>query len=263
MSMKNIISSENPLYKKLKKIANSERARRKVGCTLLDGIHLANSYLQSGLKPILCIVSDKSLMHAEVSLVARQCEFDGVQCVVIPDKKYSTLSQVENGINLLFMVKIPKAVVPPALTQSAVLIDKMQDPGNLGSILRSAAAAGIKSAYCSKGSVSVWSPKVLRAGMGGHFMMDIFDDVDLVKLVRTAQVPVLATSSYAEKSIYQANLNAESAWIFGQEGHGIGKNLMDLVVSQVSIPHFRRVESLNVAAAAAVCFFEQQRQILS
>ena len=200
-------------------------------------------------------------MHAEASLIIRRCEVNGVQCIVIPDKKYHALSQVENGVSLLFMVRIPRTAVSSVLTKSAVLIDNLQNPGNLGSILRSAAAAGIRHVYCSKESVSAWSPKVLRAGMGAHFMMDIFEDVDLVELIKTAQVPVFATSSYAEQSIYHTNLRRELAWLFGHEGQGVRKNLLNLVTSQVSIPHFRKVESLNVAAAAAVCFFEQKRQI--
>jgi len=261
--MKNTIPSNNPSYKQLKQLANSERARHKAGITLLDGIHLANSYLQYGFKPMLCITSEAMLTHAEASLIIRRCEVNKIQCIVLPDKKYHALSQVENGVNLLFIVKIPKIVVSSTLVQSAVLIDHLQNPGNLGSILRSAAAAGIKRIYCSEGSASAWSPKVLRAGMGAHFTIDIFENVDLVELIKTARVPVFATSSYAKKSIYQTILNRELAWLFGHEGKGIRKELLNLVDSQVAIPHFKKVESLNVAAAAAVCFFEQQRQIIS
>jgi len=260
--MKNITSSANPLYKELKQLATSSQARRKAGRTVLDGIHLAEAYLQSGARPALCVASETALTHAEAAVVLRQCQAESVQCVVLPDGLYQALSQVEHGVGLLLVVETPKAAPAAALTQSAVLLDNLQDPGNLGSILRSAAAAGIRHIYCSEGSASAWSPKVLRAGMGAHFILDIYEGVDLAALMATAQIPVLATSSYATQSIYQADLQGSLAWLFGHEGQGVAEDLLQLASQQVVIPHRGQMESLNVAAAAAVCFFEQLRQTL-
>jgi TrmH family RNA methyltransferase len=261
--MKSITSSANPLYKELKQLATSAQARRKAGRTLLDGIHLTEAYLQHGAKPILCVVSASALEHAEAAAVIRECQGAGVQCVLLPDGQYQALSQVEHGVGLLFVIETPKSATPAGLTQSAVLLDNLQDPGNLGSILRSAAAAGIRQIYCSEGSASAWSPKVLRAGMGAHFILDIFEGVDLAALMATTQIPVLATSSYATQSIYQADLSGSLAWLFGHEGQGVAQDLLQLASQQVVIPHRGQMESLNVAAAAAVCFFEQLRQTLA
>ncbi|WP_211463880.1 TrmH family RNA methyltransferase [Collimonas silvisoli] len=260
--MKSITSSANPLYKELKQLATSTHERRKAGRTLLDGIHLTEAYLQHGAKPILCVASASALTHAEAAAVIRQCQAATVQCVVLPDGLYQALSQVEHGVGLLFVIETPKAAAPAGLTQSAVLLDNLQDPGNLGSILRSAAAAGIRQIYCSEGSASAWSPKVLRAGMGAHFILDIFEGVDLAALMAAAQIPVLATSSYATQSIYQVDLSGSLAWLFGHEGQGVAEDLLQLASQQVVIPHRGQMESLNVAAAAAVCFFEQLRQSL-
>ena len=258
--MKSITSSANPLYKELKQLATSAQARRKAGRTLLDGIHLSEAYLQHGGRPALCVASDTALTHAEAAALIRQCQADGVQCVVLPDGQYQALSQVEHGVGLLLVIETPKTAPPAALAQSAVLLDNLQDPGNLGSILRSAAAAGIRQVYCSEGSASAWSPKVLRAGMGAHFILDVFEGVDLAALMAASQVPVLATSSYAVQSIYQADLSLPLAWLFGHEGQGVAEDLLQLASQQVVIPHRGQMESLNVAAAAAVCFFEQLRQ---
>lgn len=258
--MKSISSTANPLYKELKLLATSAQARRKAGRTLLDGIHLAQAYLQHAGQPALCVASESALAHDEAATLIRQCQAARVQCIVLPDGQYGALSQVEHGVGLLFVIETPKADLPPALTQSAVLLDNLQDPGNLGSILRSAAAAGIQQIYCSQGSASAWSPKVLRAGMGAHFILDIFEGVDLAALMTSAQVPVLATSSYATQSIYQADLSGAQAWLFGHEGQGVAEDLLQLASRQVVIPHRGQMESLNVAAAAAVCFFEQLRQ---
>ena len=163
---------------------------------------------------------------------------------------------------LLFLVDIPRRERINTLTQSAVLLDQLQDPGNLGSILRSAAAAGIKHVFCSAGSVAAWSPKVLRAGMGAHFVLEIVENADLHALVGSATIPVLATSSHADSTVFAADLTQSLAWLFGHEGQGVSTSLLAMATQQVAIPHAGEIESLNVAASAAVCLFEQMRQRL-
>ena len=133
----------------------------------------------------------------------------------------------------------------------------------MGSLLRSAAAAGITLVLCSHGTVSAWSPKVMRAGMGAHFLLQIVENVDLLAVLKTTTIPVLATSSYATQTVYQCNLKQPVLWMFGHEGQGLADELMDFATEQVTIPHQGPIESLNVAACAAICFFEQVRQNIS
>jgi TrmH family RNA methyltransferase len=177
-----------------------------------------------------------------------------------PDALFAAISQVEHGVNIAFIVATPRPEQPGVLAQSAVLLDGVQDPGNVGSILRSAGAAGIKQVFCSPGTAFCWSPKVLRAAMGAHFVLEIFENVDLEALVRGAQVPVLATSGYAAERLYDLDLKREVAWVLGHEGQGVSSQLLELATHRVAVPHAGQVESLNVAACAAVCFFEQLRQ---
>ena len=258
--MKAISSRENPLYKELKLLASSSQARRKAGRTLLDGIHLCQAFLDTIGAPALCVVSEGSVNHIEVSDILARCEALHASCIMLPDAMYQVLSQVEHGVGLLFIVDTPQPIPPPKLIDSAVLLDNLQDPGNLGSILRSAAAAGIKRIYCSRGTVSAWSPKVLRAGMGAHFILEIYENADLLTVAGNAQVPVIATSSHADKSIYQLDLRADAAWLFGHEGQGVSTELLELATKKVAIPHLGNIESMNVAASAAICLFEQVRQ---
>ncbi len=260
MNLKPISSRDNLLFKELKHLASSSQARRKASRTLLDGVHLCDAYLQQIGLPPLCVVSETSAAHHEVVPILARCEAGATQCIVLPDALYHALSQVENGIDVLFVIDTPQAPMPEALTQSAVLLDKLQDPGNLGSILRSAAAAGIDSVFCSSGTAFAWSPKVLRAGMGAHFILQIFENVDLATLIQSSNVPVLATSSHASARVYDLDLNRPVAWLFGHEGQGVDENLLSLATHQVTIPHLGTIESLNVAASAAICFFEQVRQ---
>jgi TrmH family RNA methyltransferase len=257
-STKHISSRDNPLYKELKHLASNSQARRKAGRTLLDGIHLCEAYLQHVGVPPLCVVSESSITHAEVAAILDRCR--ATRCIMLPDALYGALSQVENGIGLLFVIDTPRNDTPRRLTQDAVLLDNLQDPGNLGSILRSAAAAGIRDVYCSKGTAFAWSPKVLRAGMGAHFLLNIFENADLSTVLRDSVVPVLATSSHAAQRIYDVDLRNPVAWLLGHEGQGVSEELLALATREVTIPHLGDVESLNVAASAAVCFFEQVRQ---
>jgi TrmH family RNA methyltransferase len=258
--MKSITSRDNPLYKELKHLAGSAQVRRKEARTLLDGVHLCEAYLQFVGKPLFCVVGESALLHHEVLPIVAQCEERAASCISLPDALFGALSQVENGVNILFLINTPAPQTASVLRDNAVLLDNLQDPGNLGSILRSAAAAGIREAYCSTGCVSAWSPKVLRAGMGAQFMLQVFENVDLGALIEGSAVAVLATSSHATRTIYQLDLRQPAAWLFGHEGQGVAPELLDIATQQVAIPHRGQIESLNVAASAAVCFFEQLRQ---
>jgi TrmH family RNA methyltransferase len=260
MSIKFISSRENPLYKELKQLAASAQARRKAGRTLLDGIHLCDAYLRHAGMPLLCLTSESARAISEVASIVSRCEAGKAECIVFPDRMFGALAQVEHGIDLVFVVGIPRLTQAPGLDQSAVLLDNLQDPGNLGSILRSAAAAGIGEIYCGNGTAAAWSPKVLRAGMGAHFLLRIFENVELLELVKASTVPVIATSSHAKLRLYDLDLKAPAAWLFGHEGQGVSPDLLACSTRQIAIPHLGPVESLNVAASAAVCLFEQVRQ---
>jgi RNA methyltransferase, TrmH family len=258
--MRSISSRDNPQYKELKRLATNAAARSISGSTVLDGVHLCAAYLNQVGAPLLCAVGTGSVRDPEVSAIVADCEARSVTCVVLPDGLYRALSQVEHGVALLFVIAVPQALAPDRLAGAAVLLDRLQDPGNLGSILRSTAAAGIQTVYCSAGTASAWSPKVLRAGMGAHFLLNIFEDADLAAVVRNAQVPVLATSSHAAHLLYDVDLRQPLAWIFGNEGSGIAPELLGMASQRVTIPHRAAVESLNVSACAAICLFEQVRQ---
>ncbi|MDO8653400.1 MAG: RNA methyltransferase [Undibacterium sp.] len=258
--MKSITSRDNPLYKELKNLATSSQVRRKSGRTLLDGVHLCEAYWQHLGAPQLCIVAESSRTHHEVEPVVARCLASATQTICLPDGLYHALSQVEHGVGLMFVIATPTPEFPAILQQSSVVLDNLQDPGNLGSILRSAAAAGINNVFCSIGTAFAWSPKVMRAGMGAHFLLNIFENVNLHNLLEGATIPILATSSHAEQTIYQVDLNQPVVWLFGHEGQGVAEELMALASHTVTIPQRPEIESLNVAASAAICFFEQRRQ---
>lgn len=259
--MKHITSRDNAFYKELKQLATSSQARRKAGQSLLDGVHLCQSWLELRGAPEHCVVSEGALANPEVAAIVDRVEALHAHVSVLPDALFGAISQVEHGVHIVFVVASPTPSTAPGLVESSVLLDGVQDPGNVGSILRSAAASGIRQVYCSPGTAFCWSPKVLRAAMGAHFVLDIFENIELAPLVRDAKVPVLATSGYAAERLYALDLREPVAWVLGHEGQGVSAELLELATHRVAVPHAGQVESLNVAACAAVCFFEQLRQI--
>ena len=261
--MKLITSRDNAQYKELKQLATSSQARRKSGRTLLDGVHLCEAFFQHRGVPEMCVVSESALADPEVAALIAQCVKSNVATIHLPDALYQPLSQVENGVGILFLIATPALIPPADINQTSVALDNLQDPGNLGSILRSAAAAGVKNVFCSPGTVLAWSPKVMRAGMGAHFLLNIFENVDLARLLGEVNIPVLATSSHTTKTIYVSKLDQPVIWLFGHEGQGVSEELMSMATETVTIPQQAAIESLNVAASAAICFFEQVRQQLA
>jgi TrmH family RNA methyltransferase len=255
--MKNIISRDNPTYKQLKKLTESARERRKAGRTLLDGVHLIEAYLAAGHVPDLLVVSESGLGHPECAVLLKKVPSFNI--AVLPDLLFNEISPVETPVGLLAVVAIPE---PGADDQPkfCLLLEDIQDPGNLGSMLRSAAAAGAEAAYLTLGCADAWSPKALRAGMGSHFLMHIEERVVGTEKVTAFAGMSVATSLDAPSSLYDLDLTGPVMILVGNEGAGLSAELQQAASHRVTIPMPGRVESLNAAAAAAVCLFERVRQ---
>ena len=251
--LKIISSRDNPQYKQLRQLASSAQARKKASQSVLDGVHLCEAWLEHKGEPVLCVVGESGLNSPEVCKIIDDCDSRHVTSLQLPDALFAPLSQVEHGVPLLFVVDTP-TWLHPELKESAVLLDGVQDPGNLGSILRSAAAAGITDVFCGLGTAAAWSPKVLRAGMGAHFALRLVEGVDPEALAALT-VPIVVTSSHHGSFVHQQKLPMPCAWAMGHEGQGVSDNLMDRASLKVRIDQPGGEESLNVAAAAAICLY--------
>lgn len=254
--MKLIQSRDNAFYKQLKKLAESGRERRKTGKTLLDGVHLVESYEKAFGTVETLVVAESAMANAEIAHYVEAREI-----VLLGDALMRELGLVDTPSGLLAVAAMP---APSAVDRKkdAILLDGVQDPGNVGTLLRTAAAAGIKQALLSPGCASAWSPKVLRAGQGAHFALSIHEDADLGVFIGDYAGTVAVTCLDGASSLYEAQWSSPLAWIFGAEGQGVRRELIDSATLKIRIPMPGDVESLNVGAAAAVCLFEAVRRRL-
>lgn len=255
--MKLIQSRDNAFFKSLKRLAESGRERRKNGQTLLDGVHLVEAY-EAAFGPVeTLIVAESAQAGGEVARVV-----EGRETVLLADSLMRDLGLVDTPSGLLALVKTPRANATVNRKKDAILIDGVQDPGNVGTLLRTAAAAGIEQALLSPGCASAWSPKVLRAGQGAHFSLAIHEEFDLAGFMAGYEGTTAVTCLDGATSLYAARLDGPVAWVFGAEGQGVSDELIKAAGLRVKIPMPGAVESLNVAAAAAVCLFEMVRRRL-
>ena len=261
--MKRITSRDNPTVKQLHALATSARERRACGETLLDGAHLLGVALERGWQPRLVVASESGRAQPEIAALLARCNAQSL--IELPDRLFAHVSPVDSPSGVLAVVAVPAApaagtAVGP-LTGNCVLLDSVQDPGNLGTILRTAAAAGVRDVLLTPGCAGAWSPRALRAGMGAHFGLRIRERVDAVDVLGAFRGAILATAlGEGARSLYELDLDAPVAWLFGAEGQGVSSALLACASQRVIIPMAGDVESLNVAAAVAVCLFEQARQ---
>lgn len=273
--MKFITSRDNAFFKQLVKLAGSTKERKATGLTLLDGVHLINAYHRALGQPDSLIVSQSGDADPEIKcLLAEQGAEADVKVIMLPDSLFCEVSPVKNPTGIIALVPIPLPVSLPASLPATipmqkdeagepfcVLLEAIQDPGNLGSILRSAAAAGASDVYLSNGCADAWSPKTLRGAMGAHFLLRIHEQSNLPDIARAFSGRVIATTLQAKTSLYQTKLAGSVAFVFGNEGIGLSQALLQASSEQISIPMPGGTESLNAAAAAVVCFFERVRQM--
>ena len=257
--MKTMRSRDNPFVKQLVALAHSSRERRKAGLTVLDGIHLVRAYLDAHGQPRAVAVAESALARNEVAAVIADCSPQIVN--VLADKLMADASSLDSPAFVMAMVATPEVrPLPPDAT--VLVLEDVQDPGNVGSMLRSAAAAGITQVVLSKTTAFAWSPKVLRAAQGAHFLLNIVEGVDVVACVRSyrGQSLALVPGGAGTESLYDVDMTGPTAILIGNEGSGLSPELAAAATHRVTIPMPGKVESLNAAAAGAICMFEMARQ---
>ena len=250
--MSNVIRSrDNPRVKRWAKLASDSRFRRSEARALIEGPHLLAEALQAGLKPVTLIVSETGMKRAEIR---RLIEREKGEPVVLGDHLFGIVADAETPPGIAAEIEIRTVAVDEA--KPALFLEGVQDPGNVGAILRSAAAFGVGEVVLDRACADPWSSKVLRAGMGAHFRLGLRQVADLkTEIARFPGTAVCAVSD-GGMALKSVQLQGRVGWIFGAEGKGVSGELARAAAMKVTIPMAPGTESINVAAAAAICLYE-------
>ena len=248
--VQHISSRDNALSKVLRRLSHDSTAYRKQGRIWAEGDHLCRAAVARGFQPALGVFSESKWpeVPAEYTKLA-------IKNVVIPDALFADISSLESPASMGFMFDLPASPVLDTKA-SSVILDRVQDAGNVGAILRSASAFGFKQVIALSGTAALWAPKVLRAGMGAHWGLQLVEGASLAQ-VGELTVPLIVTSSHRGSFLHQALQNKAlplpCAWALGHEGQGISAELEAMAHLFVRIAQPGGEESLNVATAAAIC----------
>ncbi len=245
-----ITSRDNPWLKTLRRLAQDNQAYRQQGEVWLEGEHLVDAVVRhaAAVRVLVCAES-------RWPQLSPQWQSLGQRQVVLPDPLFKGISGLESPARLGVLLDCPASpVIDP--DSATVVLDRVQDAGNVGAILRSAAALGFPQVLALRGTAGLWSPKVLRAGMGAHLALRLVEGLQVEDL-QALTIPLLATSSHQGPFLHDLSrsrrLPHPAAWLFGHEGQGVSAPLLAQASLTVRIAQPGGQESLNVAAAAAIC----------
>lgn len=254
MKLDHVTSRDNPALVRLRKLGTDAGGYRKTGSVWIEGDHLLRAALQRGWKPSLVVLTEAAMQDARLAALAESAP----RALVVPAALFKGLSGLESPAQIGAELGLPESPAIEAAAASVVL-DRLQDAGNVGAILRSAAAFGVRQVLALKGTAALWSPKVVRAGQGAHFALRLIEGLAVADL-EALSVPLVATSSHESQPLHRIALPAPCAWVMGHEGQGVSAELMARCALRVGIPQPGGEESLNVAAAAAICLYESERR---
>ena len=253
--VRQVTSRHNDLFKDLRKLLSEPTAYRKLGRVWLEGDHLCRALLARGRSPVRAIVTATGWAMPALESLARNAP----EVVCVPDALMKELSGLESPAPIGFLIDTDAtAALQPG--KDTIVLDRLQDPGNVGSILRTASAMGFAQVVALKGSVGLWSPKVLRAGMGAHFALTLVEGAAVAD-VAALGLAIVGTHLRDAQWLHETPLPRPLAWVFGHEGQGMSEAVTAACTLRVRIAQPGGEESLNVAAAAAMCLYESARQV--
>ena len=238
-------SRDNPRVKRWARLARDAGFRKKERSTLVEGSHLLEEALAAGLRPLAVLASESAVERAEIRKLAT---------VVLSDSVFRLIADAETPQGLAAEVAIPEA--RKVEDGPVVFLEGVQDPSNVGAIVRSAAAFGVAEVILDRACADPLSPKALRAGMGGHFRVCVNPVLSLQESLDQFNGSIICTLARGGRLLRDVKLSGRLGWVFGAEGRGVSEALASRADLRVTIPMREGVESLNVAASAAVCLYE-------
>lgn len=250
-----IRAKDNPRVRRWQKLARDAGARRAMGRAIIEGPKLVEAWLQLRGAAASVIVTEARHERGDFASLLK-----GKPPAIVSDAVMSAIAEVQTSQGIAAEVEIPVATWSLAAAPVCVFLEGVQDAGNVGAILRSACAFGVGDVVLGPGCADAWSPKVLRAGAGAHARLNVRTSEDLPASLAEFGGLVLVTVPRDGIPLPEADLGERTGWIFGSEGQGVSMELARHAQGWVMIPIGAATESLNVAAAAAVCLYEAARR---
>ncbi len=253
----NLISSPtNPIIKHAHALLTHHRTRKKSGQTVIEGVHLLDALLTQHFTVEKVIASESALKNTEVMRLLQHIPSN--QLIAVTDSLYKEIRTLGEGVDIMAIIDVPTHAFKE-VTGDCLILDGLQDAGNIGTLLRTASAVGITTIITTPNTAHLWSPKCLRASMGANFSLTIYEHVSADEILAKVKIPLYATSSHTDKVIYHHDLTKPVAWVLGHEGQGVSDDFLQNA-TLIALPQPNGQESLNVGVAGSVCFYEMLRQ---
>ncbi len=251
-----ITSTSNAEIKNIIKLLKNTKLRKEQGVFVVEGIRMFKEVSKQQIKKIYV---------SETAVEKYKVELENVVYEIVSDHVYKTMSDTQSPQGVMVLVNMLEYELESILKKEnplLIILDNLQDPGNLGTIIRTAEGAGIDGIIMSKDTVDVYNPKVVRATMGSVFRVPIVVVEDLVStldLIRAKDINVFGAHLLGE-SFYRENYKTGSAFLIGNEGNGLSDIIASKANKLIKIKMLGKVESLNAATAATVLMYEAMRQ---
>ncbi|MBA4740262.1 MAG: RNA methyltransferase [Burkholderiales bacterium] len=256
--MEIIRSAHNKTIQRIQKLIRSRSARRESGRIVLDGVHLVQECLEHGWVENVQIFVEDPITSEEVTALIQSAP-DSVAITLAESHVFNKISTTKTTQGIVAVGRLKQHAEFTNEPQFALAIEGIQDPGNLGSILRSAAAFSVDTVFLSPGTADAYSPKCLRGGMGAQFRLSIYEDSDLSSVIDEFSGQTIGSSIVAEKDIDSVDFKGPVLLLVGSEGDGLSAALLKKADNVVAIPLANKVESLNVGSAVAILCFHKAR----
>lgn len=250
-----ITSKDNPLIKTAHALLTDPKKRKKMGQTVIEGTHLLDAYLKAEKMPISVIISESGLNNDEIQSLIKKFNKNPI---IISDTLYKNIRTLGTSLPIMAVIEMPNLILNHAIDNDCLILNGIQDTGNLGTLLRTASATDFKTVICTPNTAHAYNPKTLRASMGANFSLAIYENISVDAIFHFVKVPLFATTSHANGLIYRKDLTKPLALILGNEGQGVDERFLKKA-TPLTLPQYGE-ESLNVGVAGSVCLYEILRQ---
>ncbi|WP_378955863.1 TrmH family RNA methyltransferase [Pelosinus sp. sgz500959] len=262
-----IITSLQNKFVKLAASLKQKKYRDELGLFVVEGVRLVEEAVQSDWLIETCIYTEETLEQERVQRIIADLQSKNCRMIQVASSIYEKVTDTKEPQGIMAIVKKNVHSLEDRLEAKVkeffIVLDEVQDPGNVGTMIRTAAAAGCTGVILTKGCADVFASKAVRGSMGSIFHVPIIEGLtrsEVISYLKEHDIEILATSLESSKVYFEIDFKQSLAIVFGNEGNGVSQEFIEKAQERLYIPLANHVESLNVAASAAVILYEVVRQ---